>query len=302
MTVIPDDFARFIAAVFEEDGKIWLQRLPGLLVECERRWSLQIQAPFELSYNYVAPAMRADGTEVVLKLGVPRDELLTEADALHHYAGRGSARLIDADKAQGIMLLERIRPGTMLVETEDDDQATAIAAEVMGRLWQPAPKEHSFPAVADWARGIERLRAQFDGGVGPYPKRLVEMAETLFRDLLASTDAQVVCHGDLHHYNILASEAGHWVAIDPKGIIGEPAFEIYALLKNPGSVFDRPDYGPLLARRIDLLAEILGLDRRRLIGWGVAMAVLSSWWSYEDEGANWQPVLRCADLLAAMLD
>ena len=173
---------------------------------------------------------------------------------------------------------------------------------VMQQLWRPAPEDHAFPSVANWAKGLDRLRARFDGGVGPYPKRLVEMAETAFRDLLASEDSRVVCHGDLHHYNILSTEQGAWVAIDPKGIIGERAFEAYALLKNPSDIFDRPDYGQLLARRVDRLAEMLDLDRQRLIGWGVAMSVLGSWWSYEGEGVHWQPVLKCADLLAAMLD
>jgi len=127
---------------------------------------------------------------------------------------------------------------------------------------------------------------------------LVELAEALYRDLLTSMAEPVVCHGDLHHYNILADERAGWLAIDPKGIIGEPAFEVYALLLNPGHIFERSDYGRLLARRIDLLSELLGLDRQRLIAWGIAQAVLSSWWSYEDEGEGWQPALRCAALLA----
>ncbi len=38
-----------------------------ILRECERRWSLNVQLPFtSLSYNYVAPAKRVDGTPVIL--------------------------------------------------------------------------------------------------------------------------------------------------------------------------------------------------------------------------------------------
>ena len=55
------------------------------------------------------------------------------------------------------------------------------------------------------------------------------------------------------------------------------------------------------ARRVDILAEILGLDRQRIIGWGVAQAVLSAWWGFEDSGEIWMESLRCAEVLAELL-
>ena len=52
-------------------GAKWLEKLPNLLAECERRWGLVVHPTnFTLSYNYVAPATLADGTEIVLKEGV----------------------------------------------------------------------------------------------------------------------------------------------------------------------------------------------------------------------------------------
>ena len=92
----------------------------------------------------------ADGTEVVLKLGVPNPELTTEIAALRLYDGYGAARLLDADVEAGFLLLERLRPGTPLVEVADDAQATAIAAGVMRKLWRPVPPEHPFPDVRRW--------------------------------------------------------------------------------------------------------------------------------------------------------
>ena len=75
---IPDDFARTMVELYRESGVEWLNRLPSLIADCAQRWSLTVLPPFEpLSYNYVAPAIRADGTDVVLKVGVPNPELLT---------------------------------------------------------------------------------------------------------------------------------------------------------------------------------------------------------------------------------
>jgi streptomycin 6-kinase len=300
--MIPDEFAARMIALYAAAGSAWLKRLPALIADCERRWSLTIQPPFDnLSYNYVAPAIRDDGTAVVVKLGVPNPEQLTEIAALRLYAGRGIVRLLDADSALGIMLLERLAPGTPLSRMADDEQATAIAAQVMRELWRPVPPEHSFPSVARWAAGLSRLRTHFDGGSGPIPAALVAQAEALFAELLGSAAAPVLLHGDLHHDNILAATRQPWLALDPKGVVGEPAYEVGALLRNPmPHLLTMPQPSRILARRIDQLAEALGFDRARIHGWALAQAVLSVWWSYEDGDTDLAAGIACAEYLAAI--
>lgn len=282
----PSDFARRTVELFGTRGQAWLIDLPALLERCAQRWSIEIDPPFApLSYNYVAPARREDGTPVVLKVGVPNPELSSEIAALRHFAARGIVRLVDGDATLGALLLERLEPGTPLSVLDDDDEATTIAAGVMRDLWQSPPDSHPFPTVARWGRGLARLRATFDGGCGPFPVALVERAERLFAELLATAAAPQLLHGDLHHDNILAARRAPWLALDPKGVVGEPAFEVGALLRNPRDRLARePESARLLARRLDLLAERLELDRERLLQWGLAGAVLSAWWSYEDHG------------------
>ena len=297
MSTLPEHFIRTQCELYGEAGQVWLERLPTLLNECARRWSLTLLPPFaNLSYNYAAPAMQADGTAVVLKLGVPNKELTTEIEALRLYNGRGICRLLAADAEQGILLLERLNPGSMLSTIPEDETATLIAAQVMRQLWRPAPLAHNFPTVARWANGLERLRAEFNGGTGPFPSKLVEQAERLFVELIASMAEPVLLHGDLHHFNILSAEREPWLAIDPKGVVGEPAYEIGALLRNPTEelMLDRQ----VQARRVDLLASELSVDRQRILGWGIAQAVLSAWWSYEDHGNSAASTLELAALLA----
>ncbi|MCB8924462.1 MAG: phosphotransferase [Ardenticatenaceae bacterium] len=294
---LPTHFVKTVTSTFT-GGAEWLENLPNLLAECERRWGLAIRpSNFTLSYNYVAPATLADGTEIVLKVGVPNRELNTEISALRLYDGRGCVRLLDADADAGILLLERLHPGEMLTIVPDDDEATRIAALAMQTLWRPLPAEHSFPSVANWAAGLAKLREAFGGGTGPFDETLVETAVSLFTDLLASSGEPVLLHGDLHHYNILSAGDG-WRVIDPKGIAGEPAYEVGALLRNPFTLFDEPDLKRITARRLDILAETLEMDRGRLRQWSLAQAVLSAWWSYEDGGdpANWQ-TMRLAMVL-----
>ena len=302
MDVVPHDLSQTIVELYGTEGVEWLERLPSLIADCERRWSLTVMPPFEpLSYNYAAPAVRLDGTAVVLKVGVPNPELLTEIEALALYAGRGIVRLLDADRQQGILLLERLRPGTPLLSLADDERETSIAGQVMRQLWRPVPPEHPFPTVARWAAGLERLRACFNGGTGPFPGILVETAEALFAELIGSMAEPVLLHGDLHHENILAAERQPWLALDPKGLVGEPAYEVGALLRNPlPELLTWPQPERILGRRVDQLAGDLGFERTRLVGWGLAQAVLSAWWSFEDHGHGWESAIACAELLAGL--
>src|SRR5258706_5436677 len=129
---------------------------------------LRVQAPFpNLTYNFVAPAQRADGRLAVLKLGLPNKETNTEIEALRLYDGQGMARLLESDAGQGALLLERLMPGTPLKNVTDDDQATELAGRVMRQFRQPLPPEHRFPTVEQWASVLSKLCAQFDGGTGP---------------------------------------------------------------------------------------------------------------------------------------
>jgi streptomycin 6-kinase len=299
---VDSEFRRRIIS-FGEDGRRWLEELPLLLQRCEVRWRLQVGPPVaDLSYNYVAPAHMADGRQIMLKLGVPRAELNREIMALRTYGGRGSVRLVDADAGDGVLLLEKLSPGNMLSEfgRENDAEATRIAARVMKRLWRPVPVDHQFKTIGQWAMGFKRLRDRFQGETGPFHPDLVAEAEAIFRRHLASGEAAVLLHGDLHHYNILAAEREPWLAIDPKGIVGDPAYDAGALLRNPiYSIYEWPDLAAVQSRRLDILAEELDFERRRLQDWAVAQVVLSAWWSFEEEGRTGEEWIKLAESIRA---
>ena len=295
---IPPSLARTMREMYGAEGEAWLRDLPALLDAYARRWSITILPPFpNLVYNYVAPALTADGAPAVFKLGMPDGEARDQIAALRIFDGRGIARLLAGDAEGGALLIERLLPGTSLVQLapEDDEAATAIAAEVMRALWRPAPAEHTFPTTEEWADGLARLRAEFGGGTGPFDARLVERAERLFAELHASAGAPMLLHGDLHHDNILSAEREPWLAIDPKGVVGEPAFEVGALLRNQLPTTEA-EMRRITERRVSQLSEALGIERERILGWNLAQAVLSAWWSYEDHGHGWEETMLLAQI------
>jgi streptomycin 6-kinase len=294
---IPDRVIRSTLDIHGERGAAWLEDLPALLARCASRWELRILPPFDgLVYTYVAPAVRSDGTPAVLKVGVPCDDSRSEIDALTLWSGDGICRLLESDREKGVLLLERLEPGDPLGRVGEHPCANAIAASVLERLWRPAPAEISFRTVGQWT-GLEKLRRHFDGGTGPLPTRLVEEAETLFSALLSSGPPPIMLHGDLHFGNILSAKREPWLAIDPKGLVGDPAYDAVVVVLNhlPEGSSDR-DGAAILSRRIDELSERLDLDRSRLRAWSLTQAVISAWWMIGDHGAGWEGAIRVAEL------
>ncbi len=219
--------------------------------------------------------------------------------ALRLFNGEGACRLIDCDEERYWMLLERLKPGVMLLTLEDDEEATHIAAEVMQKIWRPVPKDDVFIRLSAWFNGLKKLRSTFNGGTGPFDENLVERVERSVMDLLAENHKPVLMHGDFHHYNILSSERG-WLVIDPKGVIGPACYEVGPLLINPWDDFmRRQGHRQLTQRRIAILHEHLGFERERIREWGLAHAILSSWWSFESHG-EWSYTANFAEMIAEL--
>jgi len=84
--------------------------------------------------------------------------------------------------------------------------------------------------------------------------------------------------GDLHHGNILHFGERGWLAIDPKGLLGDRVFDYANLLCNPSHriAVDR------FSQRVAILVDAAGIDRRRLLQWTLAWSGLSALWMIED--------------------
>ena len=296
---LPPEFISNIQNTFQEDGHTFLKSLPDLINEASARWGLtDVQPSSNLSYNFVAFAKRGD-EQVVLKMGVPSSDMESEIATLRLFNGEGACRLIDYDEEKYWMLLERLRPGVMLSTLKDDEEATHIAADVMQKIWRPAPKDDVFIRLSDWFDGLKSLRSMFNGGTGPLSEKLVERVEHSVKNFLTENHKPVLMHGDFHHFNILSSERG-WLVIDPKGVIGPAGYEVGPLLINPwGDLLSGNNYRQMTKRRIDILHERLGFEHERIREWGLAHAVLSAWWSIEDHG-DWHYALAFAEMIATL--
>jgi streptomycin 6-kinase len=261
-------------------GERWLAALPGLVDGVAADWGLAVGPPFDLSFHWVAPVARADGTPAVLKLGVPSGHLSVEAEALRAYGGNGAVRLLAEDPARGALLLERAEPGTPVAALvrHDDTAATAALIGVGRRLHRPVPPGCTLPELSAERESFHGHLARFPGD-DPIPRRLVVRAAGLFDELCASAPDRQVLHGDLHHDNVLRARREPWLAIDPHGVVGDRGYDSGAMLYNPE--MDRREDGllALVPARIEQLADGFGLPVDRVLAWGFVMGVLSEVWT-----------------------
>src|SRR5215212_1132279 len=240
------------------------------------------------------------GRRVVIKLSKYAGDESHSGKVLEAFAGDGAVRVYQSET--GAVLLERLEPGEQLVDVvkkDEDEEATKILAQVIGKLANHAPPIDC-PTVEDWGRGFDRYVRSGDQQI---PQELVREAGRLYQDLAATQRTTMLLHGDLQHYNVLFDDQRGWVAIDPKGLVGELEYEIGALLRSPvelPEVFANP---ATITRRLETLTTLLQLDHSRVLTWSFAQAILSAIWDVEDgyplEANN--PALLLAQALKPIL-
>ncbi|MET3660017.1 aminoglycoside phosphotransferase family protein [Aquamicrobium ahrensii] len=228
-----------------------------------------------------------DGSPAVVKDLKPFDDVDDELRGAHLLAwrdGQGLVRLIDQDGCRMLIEYAGQRHLTEVLETEGDPAATEIAAEVMQRLH--APGDRPVPSgLQPLAQRYEALFAKAKRDVAAGAVSAYSDAATLAQELLDSAREVRPLHGDLHHENILEGPRG-WLAIDPKGVIGDAGFDAANLFYNP---LDRDDLC-LNRQRITRMAEQLShsmrQDPRRLLDHAIAYGCLSAAWHHGDGNAT----------------
>lgn len=296
----------------------WLERVPELVGVYLERWELTVTGALPLSHSVVLPVELADGRACVLKVqptDVPGISGAARELSGLRLAGLVAVHVVEEDVDNGVLLLERARPGTTLEEmTErDDDRATESLARVIREYGKPVadPESLGLRSFAELAEAFERFDRGPHGAVarrraaGTAQARLSVVlgvdelgtgvqairsaratAERVLEELLADRSEAYLLHGDLHHGNVLADEERGLLVIDPWGLYGDRSVDVAPALHNPNELVSRtPDVGSLVRRRLSIYADVLGADRERLSAWCYVYGTIRALWALEDEGA-----------------
>ncbi|MFB7089967.1 aminoglycoside phosphotransferase family protein [Streptomyces sp. NPDC056296] len=258
------------------DGDDWLEKLPEA---AERTLALReltaerVQVPGGRS-SLVVLVRTAHGKPAVLKLAPRRARPESERAALAHWGGLGAVQLLEAETAEGVLLLERLHPDVS-VRSLPEAKALLEAAGTLRRLWVEPPAGHPFETVAErTGRQAEAMRA---GAVAdPEVAPLVDAALTAREELLAAPPEQRLLHGTFRQSKVLAGERMPWLAVGPDPVVGESAFDLARLVRDRvEDLIAQPSGASTTRRRVKRLAESLEVDQERLRGWTLFRAVES---------------------------
>jgi streptomycin 6-kinase len=225
----------------------------------------------------------ADGTPAIVKDLKPFDDVEDELRGAHYLAwrdGNASVNLLGFEGRQ--MLLEYAGETILkdLVDSGDDRKATEIAAQVLEELLSPSV--HPYPADLQPLRDRYKSlfgKAKADRKAGR-PSLYVEAAEIAER-LLSDPFEVKPLHGDLHHENILLGERG-WLAIDPKGVLGDPGFDAANMFSNPLHRHELTLDPERIAHMAEVFGGVLGQPPVAILDHAIAWGGLSSSWHAED--------------------
>jgi len=248
------------------------------IAERVKTWGVRAERAVTTATSALVLGTR-EGKPVFVKVALGSGDEWHSGEITAAFGGRGVVQV--HDHVAGAVLLERLVPGTPLVTLVlegRDDEATEILAALLRRM-SPGDPPAGCATVEAWGLGFERYIATSDPQI---PRELVLHAQRVYSELAAAQREPALLHGDLQHYNVLRDERRGWVAIDPKGVVGELEYEIGAALRNPN---ERPDLFAsmeAIERRLAIYYNALGIDVDRARAWAFAQAVLSAIWSVED--------------------
>lgn len=266
--------------MYGDSGRAWLASLPSTIAQLADKWEITEIHPLpNLSYNYVVSGAR-NGMPIILKIGntvgFDSSAVAREAAALATLSGP-CVKILAQDGHLGALLLERLLPGTMLKEffPERDTEGIAITSNIIKAFKRcQNPASLLFLSIGDVLKVLDKD--------WPHMHHHLQKARPIRTSLLATTPNHVLLHGDLHHENILKHN-DTWRVIDPKGFVGDPAYECGAYIRNPfPEIVACPEMLTIIKNRVRMFADLLHLDERRIAQWTYVQAVVATCWIIED--------------------
>ncbi|TAL59428.1 MAG: hypothetical protein EPN84_11165 [Legionella sp.] len=254
-------------------------------------WQLTaVGEPIQTNTSILLPSTYQD-KPTMLKIALLSEEQLGN-DLMCWWKGQGAAMVL-AQHASAI-LLERAEGTKSLIQMANsglDNEATVIICDVISQLHaqQKPHKTLALVPLARWFKSLDRAAKQRKG--------IFAQADQMAKQLIHQQKEIVVLHGDIHHENILDFGNRGWLAIDPKGLIGDRGFEYANLFCNPSS---RACIPGRFEQQLVVVAKAANLDTLRLLQWILAYAGLSAAWHYED-GTEPDVAMKIAEMALARL-
>lgn len=255
-----------------------LNELIDILTKYRDLWKLDsFTYIYYLSPNYLFKCHSEIYGEVILKIGKPQ-EMQNEIKALLLYRGHKLCNIYEYDLANGVFLEEEIKPGMRLRSITNLEKRLEIFCHLVKDLYLQVFDKTSFPTYLDWInRAHNYVKTINHQALKAYMDEALDYVKTLS----LTYNRQYLLHGDLHHDNILLSSDGKYKIIDPKGVIGDPIFDLSQFMINENNHQYDDTLKMNFGFMINYLANNLNLPLEVVKKSLFIQAVLSECWNVE---------------------
>lgn len=257
-------------------------------------WNLSnIEIIYENADKAVYSASSPEFGAVILKLNQNTAQLKEEYDMLCVMNGSGPnqycCRLFAYDEEKGILLEERLLPGTVLRE-EISLEARLLAFERVFRNIHKEVVEDGRQTYLEWLAGIcvfcvkhPENPVLMEKSFGEYSLAIfAERARGICESFFEQYPERVLLHGDLHHDNILLREDGSYAMIDPKGVIGPEILDLPRYIMNEIDTKYETSAKEHMKKVVHRISEVFGYPKIEVAQAYFMEVVLGNVWCMED--------------------
>lgn len=226
--------------IIDNFGKEFFDKVSNLMDSLILKWNINdLKLINSFSANLVFKANSTLYGPVVLKFGRDNKEFSSEVNALKHFALPCVCKVYEVDRDNNVLLMESISPGDELLLENQMEKRLNTFCELYSKLHirnrkQAASnaainKDIGFESYKDW---IYKITNYMDSRKEWYELTThMERAKRIYVKLSMQYSKEYLLHGDFHYYNILKGEDSYKI-IDPKGVIGDPVFDLPRYMLN----------------------------------------------------------------------
>ena len=254
----------------------WLRTLPERIEETCLAIGVVQAEQIPSDWSIVLRTIKHLGQVLYIKASPPGDESHAAIASLLSNAHPQLVHCVHSDIGNGIHVLADIPGNQLSGDCNAADELKAVGC-LLAELHQLKIAPLMIP-LSKWCSDLLSSPV-------PLPSEISVNIERCER-LLKTSPAAAWLHGDLHHGNIIEhAETRKLVAIDPKGIFGDPSFDICTFVRNhiPEQLNDNA-LSDFLERRMRLIGDAAGYPTERAFAWAAAGNALSLVWDLPVSG------------------
>jgi len=261
-----------------------------------KKWNLSDPHKIASTFTSDVYKVHKNGKSLALKIlsEIGQKDEINGATTLNYFNGNGAATLFEYDEKAHLLdfingenLVEKVVKG-------NDSEATEIICSVLVKLHHAKSKNFPktlTPLMKRFSALIDRKR----------DNSIYDLGADIALELLQSPENEVVLHGDIHHQNILYDQNSGWLAIDPKGLIGESSFDAVNILFNPPNMSSYIISKDRIFTQANIITKLLKVDLNRFLKFAFSFGCLSSLWSVED-GFSPKETLKLTNLIKEIIN